>query len=65
MGPVENIVIVNKELSMNRSAGLRPGSLVSDRRIEPGRRPALPARGSWPVSRSKWNKGLSMNPWRW
>ena len=45
-----------------RSAGLRSGALVSGRRIEPGRRPALQSRGSWPVSRSNWNRGLSMNP---
>jgi hypothetical protein len=51
--------------SMNRSAGLRSGALVSGRRIEPGRRPALQWRGSWPVSRSKRNKGLPVTPRRW
>jgi hypothetical protein len=36
-----------RALNMHRSAGLRSGALVSGRRIEPGRRPALQSRGSW------------------
>jgi hypothetical protein len=46
---------------MDRSAGLRPGALVSGRRIEPGRRPALQSRGSWAVGRSQRNKRLLRN----
>jgi len=47
--------------STARSAGLRSGSLVSGRRIEPGRRPALQSRGSWAVTRSNRNQELSLN----
>ena len=42
-----------RALIMHRSTGLRSGALVSDRRIEPGRRPALQSRGSWAVGRSQ------------
>jgi hypothetical protein len=48
---------------MNRSAGHRPGSLDGSNRIEPGRRPALPACAFVaPMCIQFWRSGLSMNP---